>query len=68
MGIQVIMVSAFLALCAASLPSQAVAQDNATQEAAHRQAMLSRLPADAAKRVFGLMTTAASGIFVVRAT
>ena len=61
MGILVIMLGAFLALCAASLPSQAVAQDNAAQEAAHRQAMLSRLPADAAKRVFGLMTTPAPG-------
>ena len=61
MGIPVIMVSAFLALCAASLPSQAVAQDNAAQEAGHRQAMLARLPADAAKRVFGLMTTPAPG-------
>ena len=45
MGVQVIMLSVFLALCAASLPSQAVAQDNAAQEAAHRQAMLARLPA-----------------------
>src|ERR1700730_12512770 len=61
MGIQVIMLGAFLALCAAALRSQAVAQDNAAQEAAHRRAMLSRLPADAAKRVFGLMTTPAPG-------
>src|ERR1700736_3375132 len=61
MGIPVIMVSVILALCAASLPSQAVAQDNAAQEAGHRQAMLARLPADAAKRVFGLVTTPAPG-------
>jgi penicillin-insensitive murein endopeptidase len=39
----------------------AFAQDNAAQEAAHRRAMLARLPADAAKRVFGLETTPAPG-------
>src|SRR5438105_11705540 len=61
MGVAVAMLSAFLALCAAALASQAAAQDNAAQEAAHRQAMLARLPADAAKRVFGLMTTPAPG-------
>jgi penicillin-insensitive murein endopeptidase len=39
----------------------ALAQDNAAQEMAHRQAMLARLPADAAKRWFGLATTPAAG-------
>src|ERR1700737_3191137 len=48
-------------LGAAALSTSALAQDNAAQEAAHRQAMLARLPADAAKRVFGLMTTPAPG-------
>src|SRR5438270_9861938 len=61
MGITAIIRSAFLALCAATLSSPATAQDNAAQEAAHRQAMLARLPADAAKRVFGLMTTPSAG-------
>src|SRR6185437_10514002 len=37
------------------------AQDTAAQEAAHRGAALARLPADAAKRVFGLQTTPAPG-------
>ncbi|MBV8492619.1 MAG: penicillin-insensitive murein endopeptidase [Alphaproteobacteria bacterium] len=41
--------------------TSAFAQDNAAQETAHRQAMLARLPADAAKRVFGLETTPAPG-------
>jgi penicillin-insensitive murein endopeptidase len=39
----------------------ALAQDNAAQEMARRQAMLARLPADAAKRWFGLATTPAPG-------
>jgi penicillin-insensitive murein endopeptidase len=41
-------------LGAAALSASAFAQDNAAQEMAHRQAILARLPADAAKRVFGL--------------
>ena len=61
MGIPAIIRSAFLALCAATLSCPATAQDNAAQEGAHRQAMLARLPADAAKRVFGLMTTPSAG-------
>ena len=48
-------------LGAAALSASALAQDNAAVEMAHRQAMLSRLPADAAKRVFGLAVTPASG-------
>jgi penicillin-insensitive murein endopeptidase len=43
------------------LPGSAFAQDTAAQETAHRQAMLARLPADAAKRWFGLATTPAPG-------
>jgi penicillin-insensitive murein DD-endopeptidase len=41
--------------------SAAPAQDTATEEAAHRAAVLARLPGDAAKRVFGLATTPAAG-------
>jgi penicillin-insensitive murein endopeptidase len=37
------------------------AQDTAAEEAAHRAAVLTRLPQDAAKRVFGLATTPAPG-------
>ena len=37
------------------------AQDTATEEAAHRRAVLAQLPPDAAKRVFGLATSAAPG-------
>jgi len=48
-------------LGAAALSASALAQDNAAVETAHRQAMLARLPADAAKRVFGLAVTPASG-------
>jgi penicillin-insensitive murein DD-endopeptidase len=40
-------------------PVPASAQDTAAQEAAHRQAVLARLPRDAAQRAFGLMTTPA---------
>ena len=43
------------------LPGSAFAQDTATQETTRRQAMLARLPADAAKRWFGLTTTPAPG-------
>jgi penicillin-insensitive murein DD-endopeptidase len=39
----------------------AQAQDTAEQEAAHRRAVLARLPADAAQRVFGLASTVAPG-------
>src|SRR5258707_11020828 len=48
-------------LGAAALSASAFAQDNAAVESAHRQAMLARLPADAAKRVFGLAVTPAPG-------
>src|SRR3981081_4333834 len=48
-------------LGAAALSASAFAQDNAAQEMAHRQAILARLPADAAKRVFGLAVTPAPG-------
>src|ERR1700719_1581579 len=48
-------------LGAPALSTSALAQDNAAVETAHRQAMLARLPADAAKRVFGLAVTPASG-------
>ena len=44
-----------------SFTTPAFAQDNAAEEMAHRQAMLARLPADAAKRVFGLETSPAPG-------
>jgi penicillin-insensitive murein endopeptidase len=37
------------------------AQDTAAQEAAHRAALLARLPQDAAKRVFGLAASPAPG-------
>jgi penicillin-insensitive murein DD-endopeptidase len=46
---------------AAALSPSAFAQDNAAQEIAHRQAILARLPADAAKRVFGLAAGPAPG-------
>src|SRR5438067_2843335 len=55
------LVSLFVAvtLGAAALSTSALGQDNAAQEMARRQAMLARLPADAAKRVFGLAVTPA---------
>src|SRR5205085_12495520 len=46
---------------AATLSVSAFAQDNAAQEMARRQAILARLPADAAKRVFGLAAGPAPG-------
>ena len=46
---------------AAALSVSAFAQDNAAQEMAHRQTILARLPADAAKRVFGLAAGPAPG-------
>src|SRR5438552_2097478 len=39
----------------------AAAQDNAVQEAAHRVAVLARLPPDAAQRAFGVRMTPAAG-------
>src|SRR5260221_7304053 len=48
-------------LGAAALSASAFAQDNAAQEMAHRQAILARLPAHAAKRVFGLAPGPAPG-------
>ena len=48
-------------LGAAALSASAFAQDNAALEMAHRQAILARLPADAAKRVFGLAPGPAPG-------
>jgi len=45
----------------AAWPPSALAQDTAAQEISRRQAMLARLPADAAKRVFGLAATPALG-------
>src|SRR5215813_12929871 len=39
----------------------AAAQDNAVQEAAHRTAVLARLPAGAAQRMFGGKATPAAG-------
>ncbi len=41
--------------------ASATAQDNQAEEAAHRAAVLARLPQDAAQRVFGLETTPAPG-------
>src|SRR5437764_5459350 len=50
------------ALCgAAGWTPLAFSQDTVAQETLHRQAMLARLPADAAKRVFGLATSPATG-------
>jgi penicillin-insensitive murein endopeptidase len=53
-------VCAVLSLLAGT-PAVARAQDTATQEAAHRREILAHLPADAAKRRFGLATTPAPG-------
>ncbi len=53
-------VCAFVALLAGGATA-ARAQDTAAEEAAHRAAVLARLPQDAAKRVFGLATSAAPG-------
>src|SRR5947207_15884119 len=46
---------------AAGLTPSAFAQDTLAQESSRRQAILARLPADAAKRVFGLTTSPAPG-------
>ncbi len=45
----------------ASVPVPARAQDTAAQEAVNRHAVLARLPADAAKRVFGMASAPAPG-------
>lgn len=45
--------------CVLAVGAPARAQDTAGQEAGHRSAALARLPADAAKRVFGLETSPA---------
>ena len=50
---------AVIGLLLASAPAHA--QDTAQEEAAHRAATLSQLPADAAKRLFGLAQTPAPG-------
>src|SRR3989440_9105535 len=46
---------------AAGLTPSAFAQDPLAQESSRRQAILARLPAEAAKRVFGLATSPAPG-------
>src|SRR6266853_1802331 len=46
---------------AAGLTPSAFAQDTLAQESSRRQAILARLPVDAAKRVFGLATSPAPG-------
>jgi penicillin-insensitive murein DD-endopeptidase len=54
--------SALIGLAGAILvANSALAQDTAAQDAARRQALLARLPADAAKRVFGAVTTPSPG-------
>jgi penicillin-insensitive murein endopeptidase len=53
---------AFTIFCIlAGSPAPSAAQDNAAQEAVNRHAILARLPADAAKRVFGLETSPLPG-------
>src|SRR5882762_4201998 len=54
LGFCAVLASGLWAACAA-------AQDNAAQEAAHRAAVLARLPSDAAQRVFGGRATPAAG-------
>ena len=46
---------------AAGIAPSAFAQDTLAQESARRQAILARLPADAAKRVFGLVDEPGAG-------
>ena len=53
-------VTAIMAMLALSIGA-AQAQDNATAEAAHRAAVLARLPADAAQVLFGRKATPAAG-------
>jgi penicillin-insensitive murein DD-endopeptidase len=50
---------ALIALCA--VRAAALAQDTVAEEAAHRAAMLAKLPQDAAQRIFGSETTPALG-------
>jgi len=54
LGFCTVLVCGLWAACAA-------AQDNAVEEAAHRAAVLARLPSDAAQRAFGGKTTPAAG-------
>src|SRR6202048_1902492 len=54
LGFCVVLLSGLWVACAA-------AQDNAAEEAAHRAAVLARLPADAAQRAFGGKTTPTPG-------
>ena len=54
LGLCTVLVSGLWAACA-------TAQDNAVEEAAHRAAVLARLPTDAAQRAFGGKTTPAPG-------
>jgi penicillin-insensitive murein endopeptidase len=59
-------IASFTALCGAAVmlagrPLPTHAQDTASQEAAHRHAVLAALPRDAAQRVFGLTTTPMPG-------
>ncbi|MFC0219502.1 penicillin-insensitive murein endopeptidase [Pseudochelatococcus lubricantis] len=49
------------AVTAGGLLSPAMAQDNARQEAARRQAVLKTLPGDAARRLFGQVETPSGG-------
>ena len=58
-GLAVVGLAILLISLADSRPARA--QATATEEAANRQQVLARLPADAAKRVFGLTTSPASG-------
>lgn len=51
----------FLAVLLAAVPVRASAQETAAQEAALRSAVLKSLPGDAARRVFGTVTTPAAG-------
>jgi len=53
--------SIVLLLFLAVTPARSWAQDTATEEAAHRAEVLSRLPADAAKRAFGLAVSPSPG-------
>jgi len=50
-----------IALALLAIATGARAQDTAQEEAAHRSAALAQLPADAAKRLFGLAATPAAG-------
>lgn len=54
-----ILLLAFAFTCLAGVPTRA--QDTASQEAARRQAVLKSLPEDAARRLFGQVTTPSPG-------